>query len=272
VTDTDVTQIVDTEGNLVTIPDSGDLTDVFALHIAAIDPHSVYETSTEAAAKVSAHAAAADPHTGYQTRTEKGAANGYASLGSGILVPIAQLPVGTGASQVAAGNHTHGSSGLAVSKVGKDAIGASFMALVSQQVYMKRFVLAVPALLVSVEAYLRSDGTDALDMFYANLWQEISATVTRLRSFQSQNVGPIGPGIYTSTGVVARWVALPWAPVYLPAGTYHMGIVTNGNVPHAQIAYDTGGSDGYQTSGIADRVTALTATTNDLSIRGVVLA
>jgi hypothetical protein len=51
-----------------------------------------------------------------------------------------------------------------------------------------------------------------------------------------------------------------------------MGIVTNGNVPHAQIAYDTGGSDGYQTSGIADRVTALTATTNDLSIRGVVLA
>jgi hypothetical protein len=133
VTDTDVTQIVDTEGNLVTIPDSGDLTDVFALHIAAVDPHSVYETTTEvaakiathsaaadphsvyetsaeAAAKVTAHEAAADPHTGYQRETEKGAANGYASLSSGILVPIAQLPVGTGASQVAAGNHAHAAS------------------------------------------------------------------------------------------------------------------------------------------------------------------
>lgn len=62
---------------------------------------------SDAAAQLAAHAAAADPHSPYQARSEKGAANGYASLSSGILVPIAQLPVGTGASQVAAGNHTH---------------------------------------------------------------------------------------------------------------------------------------------------------------------
>jgi hypothetical protein len=38
-----------------------------------------------------AHAAAADPHVGYQKESEKGSANGYASLGAGGLVPVAQL-------------------------------------------------------------------------------------------------------------------------------------------------------------------------------------
>lgn len=39
--------------------------------------------------------------------TNKGAANGYAPLNASAQVPVANLPVGTGASQVAAGNHTH---------------------------------------------------------------------------------------------------------------------------------------------------------------------
>lgn len=39
--------------------------------------------------------------------TEKGAAGGVASLGTDAKVPSAQLPVGTAATQVAAGNHTH---------------------------------------------------------------------------------------------------------------------------------------------------------------------
>lgn len=42
-----------------------------------------------------AHVAAADPHTQYQKESEKGAANGYASLGAGGLVPIPQLATGT---------------------------------------------------------------------------------------------------------------------------------------------------------------------------------
>lgn len=61
-------------------------------HVAAVDPHPVYETSAEAAAKVTAHEAAADPHTGYQRESEKAVANGYASLDAGGTIPDAQIP------------------------------------------------------------------------------------------------------------------------------------------------------------------------------------
>ena len=47
---------------------------------------------TEVAAAISAHEGAADPHTGYQKESEKGAANGYAPLDSGLLVPVANIP------------------------------------------------------------------------------------------------------------------------------------------------------------------------------------
>lgn len=39
--------------------------------------------------------------------TQRAAANGVASLDATVKVPFAQMPVGTGATQVAAGNHTH---------------------------------------------------------------------------------------------------------------------------------------------------------------------
>lgn len=41
---------------------------------------------------IAAHVAEADPHTQYQRESEKGAANGYAGLGSDGKVPAAQLP------------------------------------------------------------------------------------------------------------------------------------------------------------------------------------
>ena len=47
------------------------------------------------AADIATHAAAADPHTGYQKESEKAQASGYASLGAGGLVPMAQLASGT---------------------------------------------------------------------------------------------------------------------------------------------------------------------------------
>ena len=59
------------------------------------------------AAEVDAHESLADPHTGYQKESEKGAANGYAPLDSGLLVPIANIPTGTTGTTVALGNHTH---------------------------------------------------------------------------------------------------------------------------------------------------------------------
>lgn len=48
-----------------------------------------------------------DPHTQYQKESEKSAADGYASLGGDVKVPIAELPTGTGSDEVALGNHTH---------------------------------------------------------------------------------------------------------------------------------------------------------------------
>lgn len=48
-----------------------------------------------------------DPHTQYQKESEKGAASGYASLDGSTKVPIAELPTGTGGTNVALGNHTH---------------------------------------------------------------------------------------------------------------------------------------------------------------------
>ncbi len=48
-----------------------------------------------------------DDHTQYQKESEKASADGYASLDGDTLIPFAQFPTGTGASQVAIGNHTH---------------------------------------------------------------------------------------------------------------------------------------------------------------------
>ncbi len=44
---------------------------------------------------LAAHVAAGNPHAPYQLKTEKDAANGYASLDSGLLVPKARLGSGT---------------------------------------------------------------------------------------------------------------------------------------------------------------------------------
>ncbi len=63
--------------------------------IHGIADTSVLATDSDVSTAVSNHAAAADPHTGYQKESEKGAANGYASLGAGGLVPIAQIASGT---------------------------------------------------------------------------------------------------------------------------------------------------------------------------------
>lgn len=52
-------------------------------------------TDAASDAELAAHGGAADPHTGYQLESEKGAANGYASLGAGGLVPMAQIATGT---------------------------------------------------------------------------------------------------------------------------------------------------------------------------------
>ena len=212
-----------------------------------------------------------DPHTQYQKSAEKGVANGYAALDSGVLVPIAQLPVGTAGTQVAAGNHTHGASGLAASYVGYDAAGASWETLVSQRIYMKQVVLSSAALIASCEAYVQNDGTDAFDEMMAVLYEQITSTSFRLRSLMTGVSISIGPDLHDSSPT-PRWVALPWAPIYVLAGTYYLAWVTNVGTPHLQVAYDASPADSYQTAGLADRNGSLSAATGAYSIRALTLA
>lgn len=56
--------------------------------------HAAVQAAAEAtaAAALAAHVAAADPHTVYQRESEKGVAGGYASLDGSALVPDAQIP------------------------------------------------------------------------------------------------------------------------------------------------------------------------------------
>lgn len=58
------------------------------------------EASGAAASAVASHVAASDPHAQYQRESEKGAANGYASLGSDGKVPASQLPAATASGTV----------------------------------------------------------------------------------------------------------------------------------------------------------------------------
>lgn len=70
---------------------------------------------------ITTHEAAADPHTGYQKESEKAAANGYASLDSGTLVPAAQLPALVGDSG------SGGTKGAAPAPAAGDAAAAKFL-------------------------------------------------------------------------------------------------------------------------------------------------
>lgn len=77
-------------------------------HVGASDPHGVYRLETDnhthassgAQAGTIAHSAltgltTGNDHTQYQLLSGKGVASGYASLDSGVLVPVAQLGTGT---------------------------------------------------------------------------------------------------------------------------------------------------------------------------------
>jgi Protein of unknown function (DUF2793) len=81
----------------------------------------VATSTAAAAADLAAHVAASDPHTGYQRESEKGAANGYASLDSGTLVPAAQLPALVGDSG------SGGTKGAAPAPAAGDAAAGKFL-------------------------------------------------------------------------------------------------------------------------------------------------
>jgi hypothetical protein len=73
------------------------------------------------ASDLAAHAAAADPHINYQRESEKAAANGYASLDSGTLVPAAQIPALVG------DTGSGGTKGAAPAPAAGDAAAGKFL-------------------------------------------------------------------------------------------------------------------------------------------------
>lgn len=81
----------------------------------------VATSTAAAAAALAAHVASADEHTGYQKESEKAAANGYASLDSGTLVPAAQLPVLVG------DTGSGGTKGAAPAPAAGDAAALKFL-------------------------------------------------------------------------------------------------------------------------------------------------
>jgi hypothetical protein len=116
VADTKISQLPDgagapnRAGELVVIHGGTTYRYTVAEFLAAIQDGDLPATiarDSEITTAVTTHEGAADPHTGYQRESEKGQASGYASLDGSTKVPFAQLPSGTGASEVAVGNHTH---------------------------------------------------------------------------------------------------------------------------------------------------------------------
>lgn len=82
------------DGDLpATIARDSEITSAVSAHDA--DTTAVHGITDTSLLLTTSHEAAVDPHTGYQKESEKGAANGYASLGAGGLVPIAQIASGT---------------------------------------------------------------------------------------------------------------------------------------------------------------------------------
>ncbi len=64
-------------------------------HTHDTQPANLPDSQVFVIAGIMNHVGNPDPHTGYQKESEKGAANGYASLGAGTLVPAAQLATGS---------------------------------------------------------------------------------------------------------------------------------------------------------------------------------
>jgi hypothetical protein len=96
-----------------------------------------------ASSAVTAHVGATDPHTQYQKESEKGAANGYAGLGSDGKVPAAQLPASatTGGTVTSVGLTT---PGLLFDVTGSPVTGSGTLAF-ALKTQVKNTFLAGPA-------------------------------------------------------------------------------------------------------------------------------
>jgi hypothetical protein len=143
-----------------------------------------------------------------------------------------------------------GIGSLAFAYAGTDAAGDSWLTMTAQVVYVKRFTLAVPALVTCIEAYLRDDGNGGLYEIDGLIWQD-AAPRSLLMAALGVKSG-IGPSF--NVNQTGRWFSTAMAPVYLPAGDYIAGVVANagGATSHVQLAYAAGTPDKKSTLGVVD--------------------
>jgi hypothetical protein len=165
------------------------------------------------------------------------------------------------------------STALAQSYVGYNAAGGTTDAVGSgawKQVF-KRFTLSQPALVSSVDAYVKGNAANVATLF-ASVWDDNAGVPGKIVA-----LGPAGERLAASTNdqlfnaaftATARWVAVP-VGVYLPAGTYWLAI--NGG-SFLTLHYDSGGSD-YTASEVAtwfNETSTKTNSSRNYSLRGTV--
>jgi len=174
-----------------------------------------------------------------------------------------------------------GGGSVAHSYVGYNTVGGTVEDAVANRHIAKQVTLAAECVVASVAAYVRVDTGPDTSGFGVGVWSDNAGAVGNLIAFNM----PRGAGSSGSPGapfvIVAsapRWIDVPLG-VYLPAGTYWVGILTfalgsGGN--RLNIYYDASGTDRRFDSAdsyIADgAVAAQTDTTRKYSIRASVLA
>lgn len=142
---------------------------------------------------------------------------------------------------------------VAQTYMGAQSVGASWESLTSNRVYAKKITLATDGLLTDIQAYLRNDaaGTDdQVESFSVAVYTDVSGT-PGLLIHQSQNptVGMLLDAASGATGDgVGRWLGLSVGR-WLAAGDYWIAVSALETVNILQMAYDTGGSDRYYSSG-----------------------
>lgn len=168
-----------------------------------------------------------------------------------------------------------GGGGLTHAYVGTNAVGASWETLTNLRMHFKSFTLASAGFLGAISAYLRTS-TDADTAVYCGVWNDsagnpgilvgYNGAVQRNDLILSHQAG-VGAG---------RWLHMPMG-IYLPAGTYWIGVMKSSSIGNLDIAYDAG-SDKYITFAgdyLVDAThTALTVTTSArlYSIRASILS
>ena len=167
-----------------------------------------------------------------------------------------------------------GGGGGTVSFLGYNTIGASWVSMTAQRVYMKPFTLSEAAIVLAIQAHIRLNSGSQADEFWTALYTDSGGDPALLISQTSPVVNSYILDSINGTGgeSVGRW--LSGSHNYpLPAGDYWAAVRGPGTTQ--DLAYDGSGSDRYYTSGGAFFTDygfySPTTTTDKFSIRVPVL-